>query len=69
MVCECKWRNEKMKKNVLADLRTRAEIFSSMTKKPWLALFSKNGFTDAVRREAKTDGRVLLFTLEDMMTL
>ena len=68
LVCECKWRNEKIKGNALAELRAKAEIFSP-AKKPWLVLFSKSGFTDAVRREAKSGKRVLLVALEDMMDL
>ena len=68
LICECKWRNEKMKKNALAELRAKAEIFLPAEKKPWLALFSKSGFTDTVRQEAKTYGHVLLFTLDDMIS-
>ena len=64
---ECKWRNEKIKGQVLTELRAKAEVFLPAGKKPWLALFSKSGFADAVRRAAKADDHVLLFTLEDIM--
>ena len=57
-----------MKRNVLAELRAKAEIFLPAEKKPWLALFSKSGFTDAVRQEAKKYGHVLLFTLDGMIS-
>ena len=66
LLCECKWRNETTGSKTLANLREKASIFSQPNQTPWLALFSKSGFTKAVRQEAQKDGRVLLFALDDM---
>ena len=66
LLCECKWRNEIIGSKALADLREKANVFSPTKRTPWLALFSKSGFTKAVRQEAQKDGRVLLFALDDM---
>lgn len=66
LLCECKWRNETTRSKTLTNLRDKAATFSSAKRKPWLALFSKSGFTDDLQKEARKDDHVLLFGLKDM---
>lgn len=64
---ECKWRNEKLDLSVLRELKTKADIFSKNRNNTYYFLFSKSGFTDAVKNEVKADNSVILVDLSDIM--
>jgi AAA+ ATPase superfamily predicted ATPase len=65
---ECKWSSRPIGVNILSDLREKAEKLQEHG--PWqqitFALFSKVGFTEAMRREATEKG-IQLFKPEDMV--
>ena len=67
LMCECKWRNELTDMSVLQALRHKAEVFGRKQNETWYVLFSKSGFTDAVRQEAMNDDRILLVKLDEMV--
>lgn len=64
---ECKWRNEKLDLSILRELKTKADIFSKNRNNTYYFLFSKSGFTDAVKNEVKADNSVILVDLSDIM--
>lgn len=64
---ECKWRNEKLDLSILRELKTKADIFSKNRNNTFYFLFSKSGFTDAVKNEVKADNSVILVDLSDIM--
>ena len=64
---ECKWRNEKVDISVLHELKLKADIFSKNRKSTYYVLFSKPGFTDAVKNEANSDDSILLVDLNMLM--
>lgn len=64
---ECKWRNEKLDISVLRELKIKADTFSKNRSSTFYFLFSKSGFTDAVKNEAKADNNVILVDLNDIM--
>lgn len=66
LVCECKWRNELVDCNVLNLLEKKANVFSKHRDKTWYVLFSKNGFTENLRKEAMHREDVMLITLDDL---
>ena len=61
---ECKWRNEKTDVDVLEKLRYCGEMFHQREK--WYYLFSKSGFTGAIREKAKESDRIRLIGFADM---
>jgi AAA+ ATPase superfamily predicted ATPase len=67
IVCECKWRNERLDLSVLHELRRRADIFRSKRDRTWYYLFSKSGFTKAVLDEAEKNGQIVLVDLKELM--
>ncbi len=67
LICECKWRNEKLDLTILRKLREKADEFSKIRGNTWFVLFSKSGFTEAVIQEAKQTGDVILVDLEMIM--
>ena len=67
LMCECKWRNELIDLSVLQELRRKADAFLEKRNHTWYVLFSKSGFTSAVKEEAERDENVLLVTLDDMI--
>ena len=69
LICECKWRNEKLDLSVLNKLREKADIFTKKREKTWFILFSKSGFTDAVHDESVNNSDVILVDLNDIMQL
>ncbi len=69
LICECKWRNEKLDIGVLKKLQEKADLFTKVRNETWYVLFSKSGFTDAVFEAAKQDDRIILVDLDDIMTL
>ncbi len=69
LICECKWKNEKLDISVLNELKEKADIFSKNRDNTYYVLFSKSGFTDAVINEANTSDKVILVTVDDLMTI
>ena len=65
--CECKWRNEKLDLGVLQNLKDKAALFGERSENARCALFSKSGFTDAVKEAARADERLTLFSMDDLM--
>lgn len=64
---ECKWRNEKLDISVLRELKAKADIFGKDRNDTYYYLFSKSGFTEAVKEEAKSDNSIVLVALNDIM--
>jgi AAA+ ATPase superfamily predicted ATPase len=62
---ECKWRNEAMGEDILHDLMRKAALFPRF-KDIYYILFSKSGFTDALRVIADRRGDVTLVGIDDM---
>lgn len=69
LICECKWRNEKLDLSVLKGLKEKADAFMKKRNNTWYVLFSKAGFTDAVTNEAKNDDHIILVDLHDIINL
>ncbi len=67
LICECKWRNEKLDLAVLNELKEKADVFNKKRDNTHYVLFSKAGFTDAVREAAMQDDTIRLVTLEDIL--
>lgn len=62
---ECKWRNEPVDKTVLEKMITRSEMFAY--EKKYIYLFSKSGFTNGCREQAKELNNVTLIDFESDM--
>lgn len=62
---ECKWRNQPVGSNVLADLRrTAATLLAQIPhQQVYYALFAKAGFTPDLLAQAKSDSSLLLYDL------
>ncbi len=69
LICECKWRNEKLDIGVLKKLKEKADMFTKVRNDTWYVLFSKSGFTDAVLEAAVQDDRIILVELKDIMAM
>ena len=69
LICECKWRNEKLDLSVLKGLKEKADAFMKKRNNTWYILFSKSGFTDAVINRAKNDDHIILVDLHDIINL
>ena len=65
---ECKWRGIQVGDDVLYDLIRKAELFSYFTSVLYM-LFSKSGFTDALRDRAAIKGDVTLIGVDDFFTV
>ena len=63
---ECKWRNEQTDLSVLMGLQEKADVFCPKRGKTWFALFSKSGFTSAVREEATQRKDIILIDLNEL---
>lgn len=63
---ECKWRNEPLDLGVLNALREKADVFRKDRGGSWFLLFSKSGFTDAVKKAAADDPHVLTVGVDDL---
>jgi AAA+ ATPase superfamily predicted ATPase len=61
---ECKWRNEKTGMDVLDELKRKAGLIK--TSEVYYFLFSKSGFTDALKEIAAQDGSVRLIGLDEL---
>lgn len=64
LICECKWRNKEVEKEVLDRLVLRSSLLFYQQK--YLYLFSKAGFSDACVKAAKDQGNVTLVTFQEM---
>lgn len=69
LICECKWKNEKLDLSVLSGLREKAEIFRRERDNTWYVLFSKSGFTEAVRKAAEEQGDVILVDINEIFNV
>lgn len=69
LICECKWRNEKLDLSVLKRLREKADIFHKKRDNTWFILFSKSGFTDAVVEEARKDKAIILVDMDKIINV
>lgn len=67
LICECKWRNEKLDLSVLKKLQEKADVFKRKRKETWFMLFSKSGFTEAVLEAAKADSHILLVDIQKLL--
>lgn len=67
LFCECKWKNELLDLSVLNGLREKADAFSRNRNESWYVLFSKSGFTESVREEAKKDSKIILIDLQEIL--
>lgn len=67
LFCECKWKNELLDLSVLNGLREKADAFSRNRNESWYVLFSKSGFTESVREEAKKDFKIILIDLQEIL--
>lgn len=61
---ECKWRNEKVSRQVVEKLLERGELFQYPEK--YYYLFSKTGFQEEARLLAQRNKRIRLFSFEEM---
>lgn len=61
---ECKWTNDPIDQKVLHDLLEQGQLFSQ--KEQYFYLYSKNGFTNHVLKEASQDSRIHLISIEDI---
>jgi AAA+ ATPase superfamily predicted ATPase len=64
---ECKWRNTKLDKSVYEKLIERKEKvrWKDRNRKEYFALFSKSGFTNAMKKLAESEG-IMLYDLNDV---
>jgi len=62
---ECKWRNEQTGEDTLEELARKAGLFRGFTSTHYM-LFSKNGFTGALRKRADEQKNVHLISVGDM---
>ncbi len=69
LLCECKWRNEKVDLKTLDDLKAKAALFTKAQGCRYYYLFSKSGFTKAVRDAAQADPTLRLVSLADMLNV
>ncbi|MCL2818093.1 MAG: DUF234 domain-containing protein, partial [Clostridiales bacterium] len=64
VLCECKWKNALVGEDVLENLIQKAGLFRNFTNVHYM-LFSKSGFTDALKtRAAKHDDVTLINAME-----
>jgi len=66
---ECKWKNAPMDYEVLQDLKDKTEAFGGNRENAYFVLFSKSGFTKKLLDEAIKDEKILLVSLEDIVSL
>ena len=64
MFCECKWTNENVDIDVLTSLTEQSEIFHY--KNNHFYLFSKNGYSDKLIKEASVQKNISLISFSDM---
>ncbi len=65
MFGECKWSAKKVGTNILRELIAKSKsILDAHDKKPVYVLFSRSGFTEALKKQANES--VLMFNLQDI---
>ena len=62
---ECKWRNMPVGEDTFDELTRRAGLFRNLTDIHFM-LFSKSGFTDAIKNRAGMQKNIILLGIEDM---
>jgi hypothetical protein len=62
---ECKWRKTQIGLDALENLKTKSDLFPEFTKHHYV-LFSKSGFSSALKELAIKQGNVILVEIEDM---
>jgi len=67
LICECKWKSEKLDLPVLKSLIEKADVFNKNRKNTWYFLFSKSGFTKAVIDAAAKNDKIFLVGIEDLI--
>ena len=67
VIGECKWRNEKLDLSVLEGLKEKANVFKKKRENTWYVLFSKSGFTDAVKEEAENHEDIILVDIQKLL--
>ena len=67
LIGECKWRNELTDLAVLKELQEKADAFYPRRDQTWYILFSKSGFTDSLKEEAKQRNDVILIGLDQIV--
>jgi len=65
MFGECKWRGVQIGEDTLDELIRKAKLFPGFTDIHYI-LFSKSGFTDALKHRAAKLGKVMLIGVDDM---
>ena len=64
---ECNWTNAQIGESVLDELMRKSELLRQFTNVEYM-LFSKSGFTGALKKKAAKQGRVTLIGLSDMFS-
>jgi AAA+ ATPase superfamily predicted ATPase len=64
---ECKWRSKETGMDVYKELKEKGRVFP--TEDAYYFIFSKSGFTDDLKEEAKKDGRITLVGPGDLFKL
>lgn len=67
LICECKWKNEMIDMSILKKLESQADVFKKDRGNTYFVLFSKSGFTDAVKEEATKNNKIILVDMKDLM--
>jgi AAA+ ATPase superfamily predicted ATPase len=68
LFCECKWKNELLDLSVLKNLKEKADVFSKKRNQTYFVLFSKSGFTKALKNEAYNGNNILLIDLKKLIS-
>lgn len=53
--------------SVLQKLKERADVFTQRRERTWFVLFSKSGFSEALRKEAAKSEEVILVEVRDII--
>lgn len=53
--------------SVLQKLKERADVFTQRRERTWFVLFSKSGFSEALRKEAEKSEEVILVEVRDII--
>ena len=62
---ECKWRNQPVSEDVLDTLIQKSDLFTSFKSKHYI-LFSKNGFTNTLKKRAENQNNIILINTDEM---
>jgi len=65
ILCECKWRNEKVGIDVLDKLKRRMELLPNINE-VYYYIFSKSGFKKSLEKEALVDDKIKLINISDI---